>query len=222
VLAVVLAALALALGCSSMTRQDLPWGSKSATFFDKEDNTPIVDLNYEAAEKMIPALKKTLPPGSPVYLEAFTDMDDATVLRPFGRVVANQVAARLSQAGFRITAANPADPDRPTPSKPGEFDPTPRDSSILGDVTPREAVLRGTYLLGKNVIYVSAQVMRLDDKAVVAGYDWTLPNNRNTRELLPQLKTPGLTPAVKTQPDPIISSPIVTPLPGEKPLNGKK
>ncbi len=221
-LAVALILAALGLTACSGTRYDLPWSSKTPSFFDKEDNTPIVELNYAAADRLTANLKKTLPPGSPIYFEPLADMNDPSAQRPFGLVVMRQVAARLTQNGFRITEGSSQDPARPAPAKPGEFDLAPRNSTLPDTAPPREALLRGTYLLGKNVIYLSAQVVRLDDRAVVSGYDWTLPNNKNTRELLPQLKSSGMSPAVKTMPDPITSSPIMTPLPGEKPLNDKK
>lgn len=217
-----LAVLALALlpGCSG-TRHDLPWGGKPTTFFDKEDNTPIVELNYKAAERLAANMKKTLPPGSPVYVQAFANMGDPEDARPFGRIVADQVAARLAQEGFRVTEGTPQDPDKPLLASPGRYDPSPSNSTSSRDTPPREARLSGTYLLGKNVIYLSSKITRLDDKAVVAGFDWTLPNNKNTRELLPQLKASGLTPAVKTLPDP-----LAAPLPGERTIvtdpNGKK
>ena len=172
-----------------------------------EDDTPIIELNYDAADELhhdIDAVE--MPPGSKLYVKRFTNSTDADDRAPFGGIVADQVAARLAQRDHLITEGPPELAPVAEPKPMLEANATEENDSIFlpqagkGDTTPMPAVLTGQYTIGENVIYVTAKIMRLDDGAVIAGHSWTLPQNRNTRELLPQLKagTGGTTPAVQT------------------------
>ncbi|MGE4551950.1 MAG: FlgO family outer membrane protein [Desulfovibrionaceae bacterium] len=205
----VLAALLLAWGCSSpWTKIKRGYDASVDAVFDirptasplyAEDQTSLVDLNYEAAGDMIHTLKKSLPRSSPLYVERFANLGDPKDPSPFGQVVAEQVAARLVQDGYLVTAGAPAAPDEAELA-----DKTPEEPALannpLASSPPRPSLLAGHYLIGDDVIYCSATVTALDTDTLVAAWDWTLPVNDNTRALLPQLrKTDGPEPNVRTQ-----------------------
>lgn len=157
-----------------------------------EDKTPMMDLNYEAADEMTGSLRSRLPKDSPLFVKSFVNMMDARDLSPFGRVVAEQVAARLVANGFAVTAGEPYVPTPPpAPDEPNKQPAT---------VEQKPSVLTGTYILGQDVIFISATVTALTNDAVLAAYQWNLPINDNMRALLPQLVRPGegMTPTVRT------------------------
>jgi hypothetical protein len=156
----------------------------------EEDDSSIIELNYKAADKLHATLRGSLPAGSPISVERFANDADPSDKAPFGRVVAGQVAARLAQTGHRISAKAPAPAGRQVVSQNAtavEEKKTP----------PRPSVLAGSYVLAGDVILVHARVVTVDDDTELAAYDWTLPVNKSTRELLPQLKQGGFTPSVK-------------------------
>lgn len=202
-------ALALALAAGGCTWKETKRNLVSAknTIFDtgatttrlyEEDETPIIELDYTAGEELSKVLVKAVPLNSPVAYERFNNGADPADKAPFGRVVAAQVAARMAQLGHPMVAGAP----RPLPPKPvPEQNATESGSWFQGskEPDPRPCVLSGTYTLGDSVIYLHARVATVDNDTEVSGYDWTLPINKNTRELLPQLRKGGMTPTVKTQ-----------------------
>ncbi|KAB1440319.1 hypothetical protein [Pseudodesulfovibrio senegalensis] len=153
-----------------------------------ENNTPIIDLNCDAADSLYyyTGRESELPEGSPIYVRNFTNEVDPDDTSHFGRIVANQVAGRLAQHEMLIT-------DGPPPAQGLDHNATSVDGEPLPpEEQPRAAMLIGSYFIGDTVIYMHAKLIRLDDNAVVSGKSWTLPVNDNTRELLPQLKRHGI------------------------------
>ena len=154
----------------------------------EEDDTSIIELNYKAADKLFSTLRGVLPAGSPVSVERFVNDADPSDKAPFGRVAAGQVAARLAQSGIRISTKA---------STPAARTAAPQNATESDKDTPRPSILSGSYVLAGDVILMHAKVVALDDDTELAAYDWTLPVNKSTRELLPQLKQGGFTPSVK-------------------------
>lgn len=175
----------------------------------KEDTTPLIELNSDAAGSLFYNISQhhELPPNSPIYVRSFTNEQDSNDTSRFGRIMANQVASRLAQHDLLITDGPPKPMPEPVEMKqaPVPEDNATGETTFFGllnkkkeEVTPRPAMLMGTYYIGDTVIYMNAKIIRLDDDVVVSSTSWTLPINDNTRELLPQLKRPGGTdPAVR-------------------------
>lgn len=176
----------------------------------KEDSTPLIDINYDAADTMMGMFMTALNKNSPIYVEPFTNRMDMGDPSPFGALVSEQVAARLALRSFMITLAPPKKPaPRPAPEPADK----PEGLALSGSEAKaadkrsweaqneaRPSVLSGTYLIADKVIYISARIVALDDGQVMAAHNWTVPVNRNTRALLPQLKqTGGMKPAVRTK-----------------------
>jgi len=185
-------------------------GTKPTTGeFFTEDPTPITDLNYDAADTMMGLFSPALNKNSPIYVENFTNRVNMGDQAPFGSLVAEQVAARLAMRSFRITEGMPkkiAQQQGPDPALTREEKPrTPQEILALEkaekdmDYPPRACLLSGTYLIAGKVIYISAKIATLDDGQVMAAHSWTLPVNRSTRAMLPQLRQGGgMTPSVRT------------------------
>lgn len=185
-----------------------------------EDNTPLIELNYEAADSIDSDLWLKLSPQSPIYYETFTNLTNKMDQAPFGRIVADQLAARLAQVDRNVVSGQPRQDDYATPveqvrnlakkpmDKAADANATTEDLAEEEELPIEEqfrpilpSIMTGTYLLGDDVIFVSAQVTTLRDKQLISAYQWTLPINQNTRMLLPQLLTPqrGMTPTVQTR-----------------------
>lgn len=186
-----------------------------------EDNTPLIELNYAAADQMDSDLWLKLDPNSPIYFKPFTNLSKDNDPAPFGRVVAEQVAARLAQLDRNIVAGEPRADDYATPVTavrhlaPKEDAAPMADNSTMKDMDSKQdkppakeqfrpilpSIMTGTYLLGDDVVFMSAQITTIRDKQLISAYQWTLPINQNTRMLLPQLLAPqrGMTPTVQTR-----------------------
>lgn len=172
-----------------------------------EDNTPLIDISYDAADDLMGLFMPALNKKSAIYCERFTNRVDPADPSPFGRLVSEQVAARLSLRSFLVTAGPAKIPDTALPKRV-EHDPMPmtpearkaEDKRMMEEISPpRPCVLTGSYLIADKVVYLSAQITALDNGQVMAAHHWTVPVNRNTRALLPQLKqSAGMKPSVRT------------------------
>jgi purine-nucleoside phosphorylase len=161
-----------------------------------EDKTPLADINFDAADMMVGQFLPDLNKRSPIYFEPFTNRVDLGDPSPFGALVAEQVAARLTQRTFMMTRGQP-----PRAPKPAEANP-PLQSVPMVQTSRGPCLMTGTYLVTPQIIYVSAQVATLDSGLLLGAHTWTIPVNSNTRALLPQLRhTPGggVKPTVSTK-----------------------
>ena len=137
---------------------------------------------------------------SPVYTKPFTDKTDASNTAPFGQVVLEQVADRLVQRGVLVTQGEPG-PNAfalPRGIDPKLYKSPPQ--GTIENLPPRSAILTGSYVVGDDYIYMTAKIIRLDDRAVISGHNWTIPITDNVRGLMPRLKQDGgLEPTVKSK-----------------------
>lgn len=215
-----LAATALLTGCGSTTTsyynrikrtvvdaKDDVLGTRPTTAeLFTEDNTPLIDISYDAADDLMGLIMPALNRNSPIYYERFQNRLDPADPSPFGRLVSEQVAARLALRNFKVTdgpAKVPALKEPQPQVVSASLDPKERaavDAKNREDWNPaRPSVLTGNYLIADKVVYLSARITALDDGQVMAAHHWTVPVNRNTRALLPQLKqTGGMKPSTRT------------------------
>jgi hypothetical protein len=172
-----------------------------------EDSTPLIDISYDAADDLMGLFMPAMNRKSPIYYERFTNRVDPADPSPFGRLVSDQLAARLALRNFQVTSGPARIPDS-QPPKRLEHDPLPTtlearkaEAERMKDEIspPRPCVMTGSYLIADRVVYVSASITALDNGLVMAAHHWTVPVNRNTRALLPQLKqSGGMKPSVRT------------------------
>ena len=173
----------------------------------REDNTPLIDINYDAADDLMGLFMPAMNKKSPIYYERFTNRVDPADPSPFGRLVSDQVAARLALRNFMVTDGPARIPATMRPA-PVEHDPLPttpgarkaEDQRMQDEISPaRPCVLTGSYLIADKVVYVSARITALDNGQVMAAHHWTVPVNRNLRAILPQLRqNGGMQPSVRT------------------------
>lgn len=217
-LAALLVALASLSGCSwKQAKRNYDRGvdfvfdtAPTAAPLGEEDETPIIELNYEAADHLMRDLHDDLAAASSILVHPLADASGRKNASPFGRLVAEQLAARISQwdvdVEFSSTAA-PATPSAtasaPTPAPTGaDGGAAPDAPEVAPDGPPLAATeLTGNYLTGENVIYLSATVADMRSGRIYSGWQWTLPLNRNTMSILPmrQGSEDGLTPTVQRQ-----------------------
>lgn len=215
-----LAALTLLSGCGSTTTSyynrikrttvdatDDILGTRPTTAeLFTEDNTPLIDINYDAADDLMGLFAPAMNKNSPIYVERFQNRVDPADPSPFGRLVSEQVAARLALRSFKVTDGPAKVPPLREPKPPiqsATLEPKERAAIDAKNQEewnpPRPSVLTGSYLIADKVVYVSAKITALDDGQVMAAHHWTVPVNRNTRALLPQLRqTGGMKPSVRT------------------------
>lgn len=172
----------------------------TARSYHEEEQIPLIEINHQAADVLYSNVgRRELAKNSPVYVQKFTNQKDPSDNSIFGHVMTEQIADRLVQRGVVITIGDPRPDAYFLPKGMSEEMYTNPVKGTIETLPPRSAQLVGHYVIGDNYIYMSAKVIRLDDKAVVSGHNWTIPITDNVRQMLPQLKLEdGLEPTVKT------------------------
>jgi TolB-like protein len=117
-----------------------------------------------------------------IVVTSFADVDDLTVSSRFGRMVAQQFAAELSDDGYKVVEILLGDTITIDKSQ-GEFL-LSRDVSKLGEMHDAEAVVVGTYAVGIENVYVTAKIVSADDAVVIAARSFELNMGPDTRRML--------------------------------------
>lgn len=209
---ILLASLILTTGCGNRMWEATKKGasdsydfafdtSPTTRSYHEQASIPIIEINHQAADVLYANIGAyELSKKSPVYTKSFTDKTDPSATEPFGQVVMEQVADRLVQRGVLVTQGEPG-PNAfalPRGVNPKLYKSPPQ--GTIENLPPRSAILTGSYVVGDDYIYMTAKIMRLDDRAVISGHNWTIPITDNVRGLLPRLKQDaGMEPTVKSK-----------------------
>lgn len=186
-----LCAALLVGGCSTIKE-----GAKSTYEFVFDDPTtatpvfpekdePVGDIIFEMADMLDKEVNRDLmPKDSPIYVERFVNIEAPLDNSPFGSVVANQLASRLFQRGWRIAEGTP-------PENAVEmFDEkamTHTDEDLIirkKKYSLEPSILKGAYEVSDDSIIVLAKVVRMRDNLVTAAHAWSLPVTPRIRDLL--------------------------------------
>ena len=165
--------------------------------------SPIIEMeeSYDAADCLYADLWLELSPESPIYYTFFTDLANPEITAPFGRVVTEQVAARLAQKDYKIVSGQARKDDYTTPEPVRQLPSTQnKEGSLEQNTTATDepelslseqfrpiwpCIMTGDYLIGDDVIFISARINTIRNNQLISSYQWTVPINQNTRTLLP-------------------------------------
>lgn len=185
-LTVIIAVMAMAVfsACSGYKERTLNYLGKRPTTgpFFQQDDTPLVELNYKAGNKIASLLSQRLPIGSPITVRIF-NLRGSSLVTDFAKISTEQVASRIAQEGFAVVADDSG---------------YPMLSPEEGMPDPVRCILAGAYTVGPKKIYLTAAVTTVADGEIIGSWDWTVPLNHNTRALLPLDQDNDLKPMVKT------------------------
>jgi hypothetical protein len=142
----------------------------------------IVANSYQAAERLLRGLQQPLAQDKPVLVATLVNVADMRQSSDFGRIIAEQVASRLTQLGYQ-TKELKFRGSFLVREGGGEF----VLSRALRDISRQhdaQAVVAGVYAVGYDDVYITLRAIRARDSAVMASYDYHLPIGPNTRALL--------------------------------------
>lgn len=149
----------------------------------------LVDSSYKAADVLIAQSNKTLQPTTPLLVGTLNDVNRLETSSPFGRIIAEQVAARFVQRGFVVSdvrfrgAINVKD-GRNDGAESGEFF-LSRDTSVLKGEQDVGAVITGTYVTSGNTeVMVNLRLIDATTSRVVAAYDYRVPLTSEIKGLI--------------------------------------
>jgi len=151
-------------------------------------NRALQDYSYDAADQLISKAQYNFTPDSPILIGTLNNVDKLERSSTFGRIVAEQVASRFSQRGFRVAELKMrnsvnikqglGDPD-----ESGEFL-LSRDITVISGEHQASAVVTGTYAVGGKEVYVNLKMIDVATGRVMTATDFAVPLDGNIDELL--------------------------------------
>lgn len=132
--------------------------------------TDLVGASYYLADTLERNLSEAISPAEPLMVASFVNVDRLQESSTTGRILAEQVASRFVQNGYRVKEIKLRQASVFVRQEKGEFL-LSRDLKEIGRTHQATNVIVGTYAQGYNRVYVSAKVVRTDDSVVVAAAD---------------------------------------------------
>lgn len=168
--------VALMSGCATDTAKVIPEPS-----FQSVANSPFVATNYGVADALIAQFAGS-PAGGPLIVATVVNIDALEQSSTLGRLISEQVSARLSQRGFTMIEMKFRSSIYMKRGE-GELVLT-REISEVARNNKAQAVVLGSYGIGGSSVYVNMKIVQPGNNTVLAAYDYVLPYNGEIRSML--------------------------------------
>ncbi|EPR30655.1 hypothetical protein dsat_1377 [Alkalidesulfovibrio alkalitolerans DSM 16529] len=191
---------ALTAGCSVQTLEDFHAAAQRMNPKKSPCETTgcVLAANMQAADTLDRALQsRKFPKSGRIVLTTFVDVDNLAETSTLGRLIPEQISARLAQKGYSAVELKTLSPDIAIQNDVGEFALSRQTGEVvktgLGD-----AILIGTYAMGAASIAVTVRVIDADDNVVLAGAGYELPLSPDVMtlaQIAPAQRSAGTGPA---------------------------
>ncbi len=142
----------------------------------------VVGSSHQAADVLIAQAGKALSPGQAIIAASFVNIDDLERTSSFGRIVSQQVASRFAAKGYPVVEMLLRHSVY-IKQRGGEFL-LSREVREISAEHDAQAVIVGTYAMGRRNVYVTARLIRSADNRILASYDYALPRDPDVSYLL--------------------------------------
>lgn len=154
---VILPLALLGLGLSGCTAVALLQSSKYRFLSDEEVN--LLDINYAAADYIVGQARGVLTSNSLILTKPLSESENPLAPSKFGRLIPDQVAARMVQLGYKVKASS-------TPEARRHF------------------ILTGSYLTAETTVTVSLRLLDSETEQMMGTYDYIIPINEDIEGLI--------------------------------------
>ncbi len=149
---------------------------------EKVQDADIMASSYVAADNLIHYASTQLTPESRLLVTSIANIDNLEQSTALGRLIGEQVSARLSQYGYTVLEAKWRK-GLNVISQTGEFV-LSRGWRSAEEIHHVDKIIAGTYTVAKDQVYVSLKMLNDNNGEVVSSYGYSLPIGRNTSALL--------------------------------------
>ena len=172
--------MVMVTGCATDTAKAIPEPS-----FQSVSNSPFVATNYGVADALIAQFAGS-PAGGPLIVATVVNIDALEQSSTLGRLISEQVSARLSQRGFTMIEMKFRSSIYMKRGE-GELVLT-REIGEVARNNKAQAVVLGSYGVGGSSVYVNMKIVQPGNNTVLAAYDYVLPYNSEIRSMLTRSK----------------------------------
>ena len=160
-----------------------PAQSFESTLANPPAGSELLYMNTQAADSLQTVMAGRLNKSSPILVSVMVNLDNLQQSSAFGRLSMQQIASRIDQYGYRIIDVRMRQDMAIVPMQ-GEFMLSRQVAQLMKAEYNAQAVIVGSYTTTSSNVYCSVRVIRLDDSAVLAAYEYYLPNSGEVRSLL--------------------------------------
>ncbi|MCP4953105.1 MAG: hypothetical protein GY922_14790 [Proteobacteria bacterium] len=164
------------VGCATTNSSGL-YQSKPVT-----PDADIIGTSHQAAEALIQQSLGQLKVSKPLLAASFANIDNLDQTSSFGRIISQQFSTTFSNRGFQLVEML-LRKDVYIKQQGGEFL-LSREVKALSEVHNAQAVIVGTYAVGKKSVFITAKVIDAQESTVIAAHDYQLPLGPDTKHLL--------------------------------------
>lgn len=160
----------------------------ATTPFDMTNPKTVMSGSYKAADMLAAQSLNIVSPDTPIAVATFSDVNKIESSSALGRMIAEQIGARLVQTGYNVSEIklrNDINVQQALDSsaESGEFV-LSRNRVALAGHTNARAVVTGTYALAGENVLVNARLIDVNSSRILAAHDYTMPLNSDVRRLL--------------------------------------
>lgn len=134
----------------------------------------LVSMGYYAADRLISNSKQPINSEDSIVVATFVSINNLNESSTFGRIIAEQIASRLSQKGYKVKEVKFRQDTIFMQEGEGEFL-LSRDLRVISEKHDASAVVVGTYGEAYNEMYVSARIINPSNGLLVSSCDFGLP-----------------------------------------------
>ncbi|MBF0109773.1 MAG: hypothetical protein HQL76_11405 [Magnetococcales bacterium] len=141
----------------------------------------LIEFTHPAADRLVDNLGQgidqklnPLQSDKPLLVASFVELDNLDKTSTFGRLIAEQIASRLTQKGFAFIELKLRE-QLYIHSTSGEFA-LSRSLKHISREQNAQALLVGTYSVVQDHVYVTAKIVRSDGH-VLAAHDFAIPRS---------------------------------------------
>ncbi len=141
----------------------------------------LIEFTYPAADRLgfnlsqgIDQQQRPLQMDKPLLVASFVELDNLEKTSTFGRLMAEQIASRLTQKGFSVIELKLRE-QLYIHATSGEFA-LSRELQNISREQNAQALLVGTYSVIQDHVYVTAKIVRSDGH-VYAAHDFAIPRS---------------------------------------------
>lgn len=164
------------VGCSSTPTP------KPEPTWEQAANNPLIPANYKAAEALLAQVSAKLGKPHPLIIATVVNIDNLDQSSTLGRLISEQVAARFTQAGYRMVEMKFRN-NVYVRRNQGELMLT-REINELAQSHDAQAVIVGTYGQSDNYVFINLKIIQPASNIVLAVQDYVLPLDGSTKALL--------------------------------------
>ena len=154
-----------------------------STLANPPAGSELLYMNTQAADSLQSVMAGRLNKSSPILVSVMANLNNLQQSSAFGRLSMQQIASRIDQYGYRIIDVRMRQDMAIIPMQ-GEFMLSRQVAQLMKAEYNAQAVIVGSYTATSSNVYCSVRVIRLDDSAVLAAYEYYLPNSGEVRSLL--------------------------------------